>query len=91
MTGPRVVHANRERELRLQRYGAEAQHIIELVKPRFAAFTERFKPVVKVEPAVRQTTRAVNLTFAATVANVPLRFEVGSTFTLERSDLGVQP
>ena len=70
------LRANRERELRLQRYEAEAQHIIELVKPRLEAFLDRFKPVVKVEPMVREHTRAVNLTFAATVAKVALRFEV---------------
>jgi YHS domain-containing protein len=68
--------ANRERGLRLQRYETEAKHIIELVKPRLDAFIERFKAVVKAEPVVRQHTRAVNLTFAATVAKVTLRFEV---------------
>jgi YHS domain-containing protein len=71
-----LMLANRERGLRLQRYETEAQHIIELVKPRLHAFIERFKAVVKVEPVVRQHTRAVNLTFAATVAKVTLRFEV---------------
>jgi YHS domain-containing protein len=71
-----VVRANRERGLRLQRYEAEAQHIIELVKPRLDAFIERFKDVVKAELVVRQHTRAVNLTFAATLANATLRFEV---------------
>jgi YHS domain-containing protein len=70
------VQANRERGLRLQRYEAEAKHIIELVKPRLDAFIERFKAVVKAEPIVREYTRAVNLTFAATVAKVTLRFEV---------------
>jgi YHS domain-containing protein len=68
--------ASRERELRLQRYEAEAKHLIELVKPRLDAFLERFKPVVKAEPVVRQHTRAVNLSLAATVAKVSLRFEV---------------
>src|SRR5271165_5000493 len=72
----KVVQANRERELRLQRYETEAQHIIDLVKPRLDALIERFKGVVKAEPMVRQHTRAVNLTFAATVANATLRFEV---------------
>ena len=72
----KVVQANRERELRLQRYELEAQHIIELLKPRLDAFIERFKAVVKAEPLVREHTRAVNLTFAATVANATLRFEV---------------
>src|SRR6516164_684658 len=72
----KVVQANRERELRLQRYELEAKHIIELLKPRLDAFIERFKPVVKAEPVVREHTRAVNLTFAATVAKVTLRFEV---------------
>jgi YHS domain-containing protein len=71
-----LLQANRERGLRLQRYEAEAQHIIELVKPRLDAFLERFKPVVKAEPVVREHTRAVNLTFAATVAKATLRFEV---------------
>jgi YHS domain-containing protein len=70
-----LVLANRERGLRLQRYETEAKHIIELVKPRLDAFIERFKAVVKAEPMVREHTRAVNLTFAATVANVTLRFE----------------
>ena len=68
--------ANRERGLRLQRYEAEAKHIIELVKPRLDAFIERFKAVIKAEPLVREHTRAVTLTFAATVAKVALRFEV---------------
>ena len=66
---------NRERGLRLERYETEAKHIIELVKPRLDAFLERFKAVVKVEPVVREHTHAVNLTFAATVAKVTLRFE----------------
>jgi YHS domain-containing protein len=68
--------ASRERELRLQRYEAEAKRLIELLKPRLDVFIERFKAVVKVEPVVRQHTRAVNLTFAATVAKASLRFEV---------------
>jgi YHS domain-containing protein len=71
-----VLQANRERGLRLQRYETEAQRLIELVKPRLDAFIERFKAVVKAEPVVREYTRAVNLTFAATVANATLRFEV---------------
>lgn len=70
------VRADRERGLRLQRYEAVAKHIIELVKPRLDAFIERFKAVVKAEPVVREHTRAVNLTFASTVAKVTLRFEV---------------
>ena len=74
--GPSWLQANRERGLRLQRYETEAKHIIELVKPRLDAFIERFKAVVKAEPMVREHTRAVNLTFAATVAKVTLRFEV---------------
>ena len=72
----KVVLANRERELRLQRYETEAKHIIELVKPRLDDFIERFKAVVKPEPVVRQHTRAVNLTFAAMVAKATLCFEV---------------
>ena len=72
----RLMLENRERGLRLQRHEGEAEHIIELVKPRLDAFVERFKAVVKVAPVVREHTRAVNLTFAATVAKVTLRFEV---------------
>jgi YHS domain-containing protein len=71
----KLTQTNRERELRLKRYEAEAQHIIELVKPRLDAFIEQFKAVVKAEPAVREHTRAVTLTFAATVAHATLRFE----------------
>jgi YHS domain-containing protein len=71
-----VVQANRERASRLQRYEAEAKRIIDLLKPRMDAFLERFAPVLKVEPVVREHTRALNLTFAATVAKVTLRFEV---------------
>lgn len=68
--------ANRERELRLERYETEAERIIHLLKPRLDAFVERFKAVVKAEPILRQHTRAVNLVFAATLAKVTLRFEV---------------
>jgi YHS domain-containing protein len=71
-----VLRDNRDRASRLQRYEVEAKHLIELVKPRLDAFVERFKAVVQAEPVVRQHTRAVNLTFAATVAKVTLRFEV---------------
>ena len=71
-----LLQESRERGLRLQRYETEAKHIVELVKPRLDAFIERFKAVVKAEPMVREHTRAVNLTFAATVAKVTLRFEV---------------
>jgi len=53
-----------------------AKHLIDLLKPRLAAFLDRFKDVVKAEPVVREHTRAMNLTFAATVAKVTLRFEV---------------
>jgi YHS domain-containing protein len=66
----------RERCPRLQRYEAVAKHVIDLLKPRLAALLERFKDVAKAEPSVREHTRAVNLTFAATVAKVTLRFEV---------------
>jgi YHS domain-containing protein len=66
----------RERGPRLERYEAVAKHIIELLKPRLNAFIERFKAVVKAEPGVREHTRAINLTFAATVAKVTLLFEV---------------
>jgi YHS domain-containing protein len=71
-----VARANRERGPRLQRYDAVARHLMEMLKPRLAAFIDRFKDVVKAEPAVREHTRAVNLTFAANVAKVTLRFEV---------------
>jgi YHS domain-containing protein len=71
-----ITAASRERGPRLQRYEAVAKHIIELLKPRLAAFIERFKAVVKAEPSVREHTRALNLTFAATVAKVTLLFEV---------------
>jgi YHS domain-containing protein len=71
-----VARANRERERRLQRYEVVAKHVIDLLKPRLAAFIERFKAVVKAEPMVREHTRAMNLTFAATVAKVTLVFEV---------------
>jgi YHS domain-containing protein len=71
-----VAAANREREARLQRYEPLAKHLIELLKPRLDAFIERFRAVVKAEPTVREHARAVNLTFAATLAKVTLRFEV---------------
>jgi hypothetical protein len=71
-----VVRTNREREPRLQRYEVVAKHIIDLLKPRLDAFLERFRPVVKAEPSVREHSRAIHLTFAATVAKVTLDFEV---------------
>jgi hypothetical protein len=67
---------NRDRQTRLQSYEAVARHLTDLLRPRLAAFTERFKDVVKAEPRVREHTRAVSLTFAATVAKVTLTFEV---------------
>jgi len=72
----RIAQANRSREMRLQNFEKEAQHIIELVKPRLNAFVERVKPVVKEDPVVRGHTHALNLTFVATVAKVSLRFEL---------------
>src|SRR5262245_24401252 len=72
----RVTRTNSERGPRLERYEAVAKHLIELLKPRLDAFIERFKDVVKAEPTIREHTRAVSLTFAATVANVKLLFEV---------------
>jgi YHS domain-containing protein len=71
-----VVRANRERGPRLFTYEAVAKHVIELLRPRLAAFIERFKDVAKAELSVREHTRAMNLTFAATVAKVTLHFEV---------------
>jgi YHS domain-containing protein len=65
-----------ERGPRLQRHEAVAKHVIELLKPRLAAFTERLQAVVKAEPSVREHTRAMSLAFASTVAKVTLRFEV---------------
>jgi hypothetical protein len=50
--------------------------LVELLKPRLTAFVERFKPVVETEPTVREHTRAMALTFAATIAKVKLTFEV---------------
>jgi hypothetical protein len=72
----RIDLANRERRLRLERYEAVAKHVIELLKPRLATFIERLKPSVTAEPIVRGHTRAMNLTFAATMAKVTLLFEV---------------
>ena len=66
---------SRERDLRLQRYEAEAKRIVELVKPRLDAFVERFQSVVQVEPTVREHARVLTLTFAATLAKATLRFE----------------
>ncbi len=71
-----VARVNRERGLRLRRYEEAAEHIIELLKPRLAAFADRFKVVATVEPSVRKHTRAVNLTFASHLAKVTLTFEV---------------
>ena len=65
----------RERGPRLQRYEAVAKHVIEMLKPRLDAFIERFQAVVQAAPSVREHTRAVKLTFAATVATVSLTFE----------------
>jgi YHS domain-containing protein len=70
------MQANREREARLQRYETEAKRIIELLQPRLDAFIQRFKAVVKAEPQVREHTRTMILTFAATVARVTLRFDL---------------
>jgi YHS domain-containing protein len=72
----KLMLANRDRGLRLQRYESEAEHIIQLLIPHLQVFIERFKAVVKVEHGVYQHTRALNLIFAATVAKVTLRFEV---------------
>jgi YHS domain-containing protein len=71
-----MTQESRERGRRLERYEAVAKHVIELLKPRLAAFIERFKAVVKAQPMVREHTRAMNLSFAATVAKVTLVFEV---------------
>ena len=71
-----VVQGNRAREERMKRYEPIAEGLIELLKPRLAAFIERFKAVVKAEPATRAHTRAITLTFAASVAKVSLKFEV---------------
>ncbi len=71
-----AAQITRERAPRLQRYEAVAKHIIDLLKPRLDAFIERFQAVVKAAPCVREHTRAMNLTFAASVAKVTLLFEV---------------
>jgi YHS domain-containing protein len=71
-----VTRANRERRPRLQRFDNVAKRLIGLLKPRLAAFIERFKTVVKAEPTVREHARATTLTFASTLAKVWLRFEV---------------
>jgi YHS domain-containing protein len=71
-----VVRTNRERGPRLDRYEQVAKHLIELLKPRLTAFVERFKGVVETKPAIREHTRALTLTFAATIAKVRLTFEV---------------
>src|SRR5262249_16603635 len=71
-----IARTNRYPGPRLQRYEAVTKLRMELFKPRLAAFVERFKAVVKAEPSVREHTRAVNLTFAATIAKVTLTFEV---------------
>ena len=86
-----LMLANRERGVRLQRYDAVAKHVIELLKPRLDAFIERFKAVVKAEPMVREHTRAVNLTFSATVAKVTLRFEVFPGLGREPHPPGMYP
>jgi YHS domain-containing protein len=70
------ARAAREHALGLQRYEPVAKHIIELLKPRLAAFIDRFKDVVKAEPSVRDSTRSMKMTFSATVAKVTLTFEV---------------
>jgi YHS domain-containing protein len=67
---------DRVRETRLRRHEVEARHIIELLKPRLDVFIERFKPVIKVEPAIHQHTSSVRLTFASRVAKVTLQFGV---------------
>src|SRR5689334_6704654 len=72
----KLAQAARERGPRLERFDAQAKHIIELLKPRLAAFTERFKSVVKAEPSVREHTRVMTLSFASTVSKVTLRFEL---------------
>jgi YHS domain-containing protein len=66
----------RELAARLKRYEPVANHVIELLKPRLTAFIERFEPVVKAQPSVREQTRAIKLDFSATVAKVTLLFEV---------------
>lgn len=71
-----VVQANRDRDQRIKRYEPIAKHLIDLLKPRLTAFIERFTDVVKAEPRVSEHTRAIHLTFAASVAKVDLTFEV---------------
>jgi hypothetical protein len=70
------MQAIRHRQERIRRYEPVANHLIDLLRPRLAAFIERFKAVVKVEPGVRENTRSMNMTFAATVAKVTLTFDL---------------
>ncbi len=79
-----VERGNRERAQRLTRFDTVAEHVIALVKPRLDAFLERFKPVVKVQPSVREHTRAVRLDFASTLCNVILQFELFPDRDVER-------
>lgn len=65
-----------ERGERLKRYDADARRIIDLLKPRLETFVEHLKPVVKVEPVIREHTSSVKLCFASNVAKVTLRFDV---------------
>jgi len=70
------MQAIRERKQRARRYEPVAKHLIDLLRPRLAAFIERFKDVVKSEPSVHETTRSMKLSFAATVAKVTLTFDL---------------
>jgi YHS domain-containing protein len=70
------TRAAREREARLGQYEPVVGQILALLRPRAAAFVERFKDVVKAKLEVREHTRALNLEFASTIAKVSVQFEV---------------
>jgi YHS domain-containing protein len=70
------TRAAREREACLQKYEPIVEQILALLRPRAAAFVERFKDVVRATPEVREHTRALNLEFASTIAKVSMCFEV---------------
>jgi YHS domain-containing protein len=70
------TRAAREREARLAQYEPVVGHILALLRPRSAAFVDRFKDVVKATAEVREHTRALNLEFTSTLAKVSVCFEV---------------
>jgi YHS domain-containing protein len=71
-----IVQITRARAERVEHYQSVARHIVELLRPRLDAFAQCYKPLVKIEPLMSAQTYAINLSFAATVAKVTLRFEM---------------